>query len=207
MTDPLHKAVPPDAETPTGLKPANQPELPLLRFSLRHIFWLTLVLSTLLAVIAASDGLTATALLLAAMVVVLHVGSTALGRRLRIHADEQRAWEELHGAEAIDSSHRSSGLAQSAPSPPSLMHGREVALRYVTAWIAGGALVGGCFGGMLISLTIGHRTTLVGLVVGSASMAVLGAWFTFLGVSFWAILRQSWREAVDREQKDRRSEL
>ena len=63
-------------------------------------------------------------------------------------------------------------------------------------WVAVGAAVGGVIGAAVLELTIGDHTTAVGIAVGAVSTAILGGWFAFLGGSFWAILRQGWRDAV-----------
>ena len=70
--------------------------------------------------------------------------------------------------------------------------------------VVAGAIVGGCIGARACwRLTIGHRTSPVGIAVGALSTAVLGGWFAFLGGSFWAIFRQGWREASPTSDDER----
>jgi hypothetical protein len=55
---------------------------------------------------------------------------------------------------------------------------------------------------MVLSLTIGDRTTAAGIVVGAASMAVVGGWIAFVAASAWSIFRQGWRDAVAEERRE-----
>jgi hypothetical protein len=160
------------------------------------------VLCVLLAGVAASrDGLTATVLLLAALVVALHVSGTVLGSRLRAHADQQRAWDAAHNVAAVDDSAPSAAwTAQSAASP---LYGRRSSLRWLRRIVAGGALLGAMGGAVLLTMTIGHRTGAIGIAVGAISLGVVGGWFAFLASSFWTILHRGWREAAAHEQQDK----
>jgi hypothetical protein len=74
--------------------------------------------------------------------------------------------------------------------------------------IAAGAVVGGCGGALLLALAMGGRTSLAGVAVGSISFAVIGAWFGFVGGSFYAIFRHGLRDAIDRQAfEESRTEL
>ena len=193
------------AEVPTDSVPdptdKRPPELPLLRFSLRQLFWFVTVLGILLAgIVASSPGITPLVLLLAALVVALHVGGTALGSRLRAHADQQRAWQMAHERPlgAGPAAHLSSTeLSTTLP-----LYSRRSSLRGLPWLVVAGALVGICGGAVLLSATIGHRTSGVGIAVGAISLGIVGAWFAFLGGSFWGIVHHGWREAVSEQKKD-----
>ena len=63
-------------------------------------------------------------------------------------------------------------------------------------------IVGGLGGGILLSGTIGHRTSPEGVIVGAASFAVLGGWISFLGGNFYGVFRHGFREALAEQQKD-----
>jgi hypothetical protein len=191
--------------------------LPILRFSLRQMFWLvTLVCLLVAAVVSApGPGITSLAVLLAALVVGLHVAGTALGTRLREHADRQRAWEtevapvtagEVAGKARHPASehctHRSAAAAAHAAARLPFRR-RGLAMPWLPLCVGIGVVVGLCMGAMLlVAGTVGNRASAIGVVVGAISTAVLGGWFAFLGASFWAILRQGWRDAVSEHHDD-----
>src|SRR5690349_6720566 len=75
----------------------SEPQLPVFRFRLKHMFWCVTGVCLLLAtlVIANRSGnMTPLAILLAVLVVILHVAGTAIGLRMKQHADRRRAWED-----------------------------------------------------------------------------------------------------------------
>ena len=59
-----------------------------------------------------------------------------------------------------------------------------------------GIVSGGFVGAMLLAATIGHRTSAAGILVGSASLAVVGGWLAFLCGSFYGIFRHGLRDAL-----------
>jgi hypothetical protein len=143
--------------------------------------------------VALRPGLGSLALLLAVSVVVLHVLSTAIGTRLRDHANQLRRWEA--DRQPVDAAALPVPVpVQSARRSP--WHGRERPLRRIRLCLTAGATLGGLLGIVVLSLTIGDRTTLAGILVGAASTAVLGAWIAFVAASAWSIFRQGWRDAV-----------
>ena len=75
-------------------------------------------------------------------------------------------------------------------------------MRRLSWFVASGAVLGGCLGATFLEMTIGGRTTAVGVAVGAISTAVLGGWFAFLFGSFSAILRRGWQEAVAQQKLD-----
>lgn len=181
-----------------------EPQLPVLRFGLRHLFWSVTGLCVLLgAMVAVPFGLSPVALLLAVSVVVLHVLSTAIGHRLGAHANERRAWE----AKLDSAGGRPPGVSPAPvaaePQRRSPLHGREQPLRQMRVCLTVGAVTGGLLGVVALSVTIGDRTTLAGILVGAASMAVVGGWVAFVAASGWSIFREGWRDAVAEHGRDK----
>jgi hypothetical protein len=64
------------------------------------------------------------------------------------------------------------------------------------------ALAGGTIGGLVLAMTIGHRTSAAGIVVGAISLAVLGGWFAFLCGSFYGVFRHGFRDAIAEQQRE-----
>lgn len=184
---------PPDV----GAELPSDPSLPSFRFSLRHLFWgVTLVCLVLAGTVAVAElGTAPLALLLMVFAVVLHVVGTAIGTRLRDHADEQHARRPQPTVQVVSS--------PTQVDRPSSLHQRGLPLPWLPAWIAVGLVAGGVAGAALFSVAIGHRATPVGIAVGGLSTAVLGGWFAFIAASSWTILRQGWREAVSDHHRDR----
>ena len=174
----------------------HEPPLPELRFSLRHLFWFVTVVCVVMSALAASaeTGFAAAAILLAVLVVALHVAGTAIGMRLRDHADRRQAWEASRAGD---------GVPQPLPvvrrSP---LYQRGIEMPWLRVWIVSGAVIGGAIGAGILAAAIGHRTTMAGLAVGAISAAILGGWFAFVAGSFWAILRHGWRDAVEDANRD-----
>jgi len=190
-------------EPPVAVMP---PELPLFRFSLRHLFWFVAVVSTLMAGVVAAKGPTAVVLLLAALVVMAHVVATAIGNRLRAHADDLRAWESAAGCtglnhESVIEQTASRSSVRLGPRSPWHEHG-NIALPWLSRLVIVAVVVGGLSGALLLRFTIGHRTSPAGIVVGAVSIAVLCGWFAFLAGSFYGIFRHGLREAVAEQKKD-----
>jgi hypothetical protein len=186
----------------------SEPQLPVLRFRLRHMFWCMTGTSVLLAALvlcAQADGVSPLALLLAVIAVLLHLGGTAIGIQLRSHANDRRAWEAgQHPGGAVDDRPR---LTTAAPvSMPSghrsPLHGHERLLRRLPLFVLAGAIIGACLGLVLLTITIGGRTTPAGMAVGAISTAVLGAWIAFVAASSWTIMRRGWRDAVADEPRE-----
>jgi hypothetical protein len=169
-----------------------------LRFGLRQFFWWITAACVLLGVLVAIPwGMSLISLLLAICVVTLHVLSTAIGTRLRDHADERRAWESGQ----IQPAATQASPRVVAPSRRSPLHGREQPLRRMRICLTTGAITGGTLGMVALSILLGERTTVAGILVGAASTAVLGAWIAFLAASAWTIFRQGWRDAVNHDRR------
>jgi hypothetical protein len=170
--------------------------LPVLRFGLRQFFWWLTGVSVLLAIfVIIPTGLALIAVVLAVGVVALHILSTALGTRLRDHANERRAWEAGQSPPPAPASH-APRQAVAPPSRRSPLHGHAQPLIRVRIWLTLGALVGGLFGIVALFLLLGNRTSIAGILVGSASTAVVGAWIAFIASSAWSIFREGWHDAL-----------
>lgn len=173
-------------------------DLPLFRFGLRQLLFLVTVASLLLTGIVSSHGVTALALVLATLVVVLHLFSTALGTQLRWHANRALA-HDANPHEAIDFARRS----PPRPLSRSPWHGRgSTPLPWLRRLVVAMSLAGGALGALLLTASIGHRTSLAGIVVGSVSIAVVTGWFAFLGCSFYCVFRHGLRDAMADDPRD-----
>lgn len=209
MIDGTTNPIPAQAKLP-GPSVANSPptELPLLRFRLRHLFWIVAGVCVLMAGLVASSGITSLALLLAVIVAVAHVTATALGSRLRDHADHRRSWESSHAPHGAGrpfnslSSAARPAAANSIKSAQPPLYSRRSSLRRLPLLVAAGALLGLLVGAAVLAGTIGHRTSAAGIAVGAVSLGIVGGWFALLGGCFWSILRQGWREAVAHQKQD-----
>jgi hypothetical protein len=78
----------------------------------------------------------------------------------------------------------------------------STALPWLPRLIVGGSLLGGVIGAIVLAATIGHRTSAAGIIVGSASLAVVGGWVAFLSGSFYGIFRHGLRDALAEQRKD-----
>jgi hypothetical protein len=189
-------------------------DLPLFRFGLRQLMLFVAAACMLLAAIASSNGLTALVLLMAVSVVVMHVFATALGTRLQSRMEQERLRQKSVQPTSNESSSSPISPAASAvekteklqaihAAPRSPWHGRgSTYLPWLPRLVVGAIIVGGLGGGILLSGTIGHRTSPEGIIVGAASFAILGGWISFLGGNFYGVFRHGFREAVAEQQKD-----
>ncbi len=190
----------------------NEPQLPIFRFQLKHLFWCvtgTCLLLATLVIASKSDSLTPLAIILAVFAVILHVAGTALGLRMKQHADRRRAWEESARFPASTDERPQFSEAATASlreRPRSPLHVHDRPLRRLRMIVAAGAVLGGCLGIAALSLFIGNRTTAAGIVVGAVSTAVVGAWSAFVVANSWTIFRQGWRDAVDAAVPDHERE-
>lgn len=176
--------------------PPAEPQLPVLRFGLKQFFWWISGVCLLLAIfVAIPTGLALIALVLAVGVVALHVLSTALGTRLRDHANQRRVWEsgQQGQLEVYAAPSESMIVPVSRRSP---LHGRDQPLRRLRIWLTAGAILGGLLGIIALTLLLGKRTSMAGILVGSASTAVVGAWIAFVISSAWSIFREGWHDAL-----------
>jgi drug/metabolite transporter (DMT)-like permease len=177
-----------------------EPQLPMLRFGLRQLFWLLTAVGLVVAGIAAAPvpGMAPLAVLLAVLVVMFHVVGTALGSRLREHADERIAWDAVRCVPGNDWSK----TRQSVVGRRSTWHEHGRPLRWRWWLVAAGAVVGGIVGCIIFLTADRLAHAAVEVAFGAFSMAVVGAWIAFLVSHFWVIFRRGWREAVADNQDD-----
>jgi hypothetical protein len=186
---------------------AGNDDLPLFRFGLRQLFLFVAAVSTLLTALALSGGVTGVIVLLAVAIVVMHVFATALGTRLQTRTEQAQLRQRSAQPEINESSQsafeQSAKLQAIRSAPRSPWHGRGgTYLPWLPRLVIGAMVVGGLAGGLLLGGTIGHRTSLEGIIVGAASFAVLGGWISFLAGNFYGVFRHGFREALAEQQKD-----
>lgn len=197
-----------DTATPSIIRGKSPPALPVVRYGLRQLFCIVAALCLILAALAASPNGPAPLLMITAVLIVLaHVAGTAIGSRLRQHANDVRAWEAEHrnaSCSATDATERSGSLDVAVLPPVSPWYRRGgTALGWLPKMVAVGAILGGCSGiAVFASDTLSHRVPLAGILVGAVSFAILGAWLAFIGGSFYAIFRHGLREAMAHERHD-----
>jgi hypothetical protein len=181
-------------------------DLPLFRFGLRQLLFFVAVVSLLLALVVSSHGVTAMALLVLVMVVTVHLFGTALGTQLRSHAN--RTLTHYGRGTAADVLAQKAAIRSLPVTIPRTLSRSpwydrgSTPLPWVPKLVVATAILGGAVGAVLIAATIGYRTSLTGILVGSASVAVVSGWAAFLGGSFYGIFRHGFREAVAQHNKD-----
>jgi hypothetical protein len=176
-------------------------ELPTFRFGLRQLFAFVTFVSVLMTGMVLAGGLTALALLLAMLVVLFHVFSTALGSQLRTHSHQlQGELRTHHGADRLTHSLGPAINAKQQPRSP-WHERRSTPLPWRTQLIAVAAICGGVVGAILLNATVAHRSSTAGIAVGSLSTAVVAGWFAFLGYSFYGVFRHGLRQAMDDERR------
>lgn len=191
--------------TPPPAAPAGA-DLPLFRFGLRQLLVFFTLTCLLMAAMATVDGSIAVVLVLATMVIVLHVFGTALGTQLRCHANHVRGHDgSQHETIGVVNRPVRTQLAASPPSPSrSPWHERRsTPLPWLPRLVIAAALFGGAVGVVLLSGTIGHRTSPAGIAVGSVSLAIVAGWFAFVGYSFYGVFRHGLRDAMAEDQRHR----
>jgi hypothetical protein len=142
-----------------------------------------------------ANGILSLVVLLVGLVIEAHLTGTALGSRLRAHADQEIA---RLGETRVR--HRTAMALPRQEPPYWHRHGRPT-LGWLPALVLAGAVVAAAGGGALLMLAIGNRLSLAGAAVSLVSLAVLGGWFAFVACSFYAIFRHGLREAVTDEQR------
>lgn len=187
--------------------PADRPppDAPLLQFRLRHLLWAVTAVSVLLALFVTLQGQSRLVLLIGVGVVSGHVLATVIGLRLRQNANRRRRWHRERGL--LDPDESTSRLPVAPPHlrmpiPPGPLGDAATRLPWLPLLVAGGAVLAGVTGGLVLATTIGDRITLPGMLVGALSAAVLGAWIAFVLGGFVGISRHAWRDA-SRQYHDR----
>lgn len=182
--------------------PAPLREPHLLKFRLRQMFlWVTL-LCLLLALIATTSGPWPWVITIAALMVAAHVFGNLIGTRLRDTSNEVVQWRNSDPRQSADHPQMTPQPydVSSLPLPPETNlrnFGRMI--RGMKWFLLAGLLVGLAFGGTVLWLTIGHRISWAGWVVGTLSGGVMGTWIAFLAVSFTTISRDALRQMHGRE--------
>jgi hypothetical protein len=180
-------------------RPPASDELPLFRFGLRQLLVFVSMISLLMAAIATTSGLTALVLLLATLVVTFHVFSTALGTQLRWHANRMQGRRASEPALSTPPPEPRTA----SPQPRSPWHERRsTPLPWLPRLVGMAWLIGAIGGALLLGGTIGQRSSLAGIAVGSFSIGVVVAWFTFVGYSFYGVFRHGLRDAMAEDRRE-----
>jgi len=170
-------------------------ELPLFRFGLRQLLVCFTLACLLMAAMAIVHAMTAMVLLLATLVVGLHLFSTALGSQLRAHANQPCDRQ-------TPAANRPKTDTQQ-PATRSPWHVRQsTPLPWLPRLVLAASLLGGAAGVVLLSGTIGDRTSTAGIAVGSISLAVVAGWFAFVGYSFYGVFRHGLRDAMVNDDRN-----
>ena len=175
---PSFASLEPQAPSPPPLRPPQ--------FGLTTLLLVMAAISALLAVMNSVGGVWSMIILLSLALVGAHVVGNALGTTLRDQASSEpprRIDAPALGAAAA--------ARQLASSGQLLTHRRLGAVTRAVAVM--GALLGGGLG-VLAALHL--QLPAPGLVLISASLAVVGAWFGFLGSCFFVVARQAMHEAL-----------
>src|SRR4029079_11182210 len=135
------------------------------------------------------------------------VFATALGTRLQLRSEQEQLRQQAVQPKTIEltlsASEQSAKLKAIRSAPRSPWHGRgSTYLPWLPRLVVGAVIVGGVGGGVLLGGTIGHRTSLEGIIVGAASFAVLGGWMSFLCGNFYGVFRHGFREALAADKQD-----
>jgi hypothetical protein len=204
---PASNRIDPIAERASDIPRAD---VPLFRFGLRQLLLFVAAICALLAAIASTNGLLALVIIVATVVVAMHVFATALGTRLQSRTEQERLRQKAAqltiGELDRSVSDQSARIEAIRSAPRSPWHGRGCTyLPWLPRLVIGAMVFGGIAGGALLGGTIGHRTSVEGIMVGAASFAVLGGWVSFLGGNFYGVFRHGFREALAEQQKDQTS--
>jgi hypothetical protein len=198
MSTPLESAAAALEAASPGV-PEREPNL--FRFGLRRLFFFLSMAVVLAAVMARMGGAWPIVVGSGVAMVAAHVLGTFLGTRLRDTASEVQRWKARPG-----SSDRDEPVA--LPQPVCIAelrlpeidlllagHERIGRLRY---WpTVAGAVVATLLGGVVIGWALGDDVTWPGLILGSLSCSVIGAWAGWLGANFWVISRHALRQATN----------
>ena len=182
------------------------PDPSLARFSLGRIFLFVGGVSALLAILTAVDGYWKVVILVAVMIVISHVVATVIGSRLRQHAEHRRRWQARQGYGDPDEAASRVAIKPFGElnlPPASPLGNRSTRMPWLWLLMAVGAVLAATGGAALLVKTVGDRATIAGLVLGTFSAAVLGAWIVFMASGFVGIFRHAWKDAVSQQREDR----
>lgn len=191
-----------DAPEPQGV--AVEPQLPILRFRLRQLLVFIALLSLLLAGMVTWEGLPALAMLLATLVVGLHLLSTTIGSQLRAHADRVQARDnpDRKPPNPNPAANAARHVAPQLPPRSPWHQHRSTPLPWLIRLVVVAATCGGFIGAIVLHSTLGHRTSMGGIAVGSISLAVVAGWIAFVGYGFCGVFRHGIRDALASERSD-----
>jgi hypothetical protein len=178
-----------------------EPEPNLFRFGLRRLFFFLSMAVVLAAIMARMGGAWPIIIGSGVALVAAHVLGTFLGTRLRDTSSAVQRWKARPGSVDHDE-------PVALPQPVCIA---ELRLPEIDLLLAGherigrlrywptvtGAVAGALLGGMIIGWALVNDVTWPGLVLGSVSCSVIGAWAGWLGANFWVISRHALRQATN----------
>lgn len=200
---PRHSPSDPNAiswDEAVGCAHPRQPSL--LRFTLRHLLILVALISFAFALLVQVHGQAALVMIMAILVVVFHLLGTAVGSHLKSQANRPHD----PNFDLTDSVSNSSpitangiGTQRSVAEVPAIFcpwYSQNCGkIAWMPRLIVAAMLVGGIAGAVALTMSVGNRSSLPGLLVGTLSAAALSGWFTFVAASFVIIVRGGWRDA------------
>lgn len=182
--------------------PPTEREPNLLRFGLRPWFYFISAAVIFCALLARLDGVGPFVVGSVVLLIAAHVFGTFLGTRLRDTSHEVVRWKARAGSSDADAP-----LVVAQPvslAEMGLPRVTSLADRTNDAWRTRWALGLGAVGGLLLGWwgireLAGPAVSWPGRAFGAVSCGVIGAWAALLIVSFWAIIREAWRQASREE--------
>jgi hypothetical protein len=63
-------------------------------------------------------------------------------------------------------------------------------------------MLGCILGAVLLGGTLGQRSSVSGIAVGSISLGIVAGWFAFVGYSFYCVFRHGLRDAMSNDRRD-----
>lgn len=156
------------------------------QFGLRMLMIVVSILCLLFAAMSMIGALWSAMLLMFLLLAAAHTFGNAIGTHLRDHAETATA-EKLSVA--------ATAAAAAIRKDHKLTCKTRLSRAMITITLCG-ALAGGTLGGCALAAANWQRIHLGGIVLAIVSSAVLGAFWSFLGSTFWLTIRGAWREAL-----------
>ncbi|MAT69635.1 MAG: hypothetical protein CMJ58_08930 [Planctomycetaceae bacterium] len=194
----------PIANSPPPPGRSGPPPTPhLFRFGLRQMLLLVSLATILAGLMAKLGGVWPWVIGGSVAMVAAHVFGTLIGTRLRDTSREVQDWRAAVDPKAVDEPAISRDKApRDARARTTSLADRHAAPQRDRWAIGGGAAVGTLLGVVAISLGWGDRVSLLAILVGAISCAVLGGWLALVATSFAAIARHALRHASEDHQQD-----
>lgn len=184
------------------------------QFGLRGLFLWVTGLSLLFGAMAWAGAIWAMMFVLAALLIAGHVGGAALATKLRDRSTSALKEAALKEAAQREATLRDvSGKLEAAnlknpesirpPSPqrdlppPSTLCFRVPLCRTIHWMVTASAIGGGVLSGWALIWFYSAQISIVGLLFGSISAAVICGWFGLLSSTFVSVTHRAWREAVE----------